>query len=66
MVPRLRHATLCGGMLRTSVVTVLPTHQGKREGGLSLGVLFAYAYVVLLHGVSVKYSPSVMMHLKRV
>jgi hypothetical protein len=52
--------------LRTSVVTVLPTHQGKREGGLSLGVLFAYAYVVLLHGVSVKYSPSVMMHLKRV
>jgi hypothetical protein len=34
-------------MLRTSVLTVLPTHQGKTAGSLSLGVLFAYARVLL-------------------
>jgi hypothetical protein len=32
-------------MLRTGVVTVLPTHQGKRVGGLSFGVLFCICTV---------------------
>jgi hypothetical protein len=46
-----------GGMLRTSVVTVLPTHHGeKAKAGLSPGVLFCICIcflLVLSHHVSI-------------
>jgi hypothetical protein len=35
-------------MLRTSVVSVLPTHPGKTEGGLSLGVLFLHMHLCVV------------------